>query len=146
MRANDLGGRPRDRDGAVRDLDKVPDEIPYQPENAMETSNPTPGATTRHPVLRKDSVGARLLLAAAGVTAAAAALSGVLLLFHLASAEPWLQPTPALLNAQARCDRLAERPARVTCIRAVVAQFRASDTAPGRVAEAETAAAEQQHK
>jgi len=106
----------------------------------METSDAKNGAAPeRHLISARLSprpVRTRLIVAAAAFLGAGTTLGGVLLLFHLASADPWLQPTPSLLEAQAQCHTLAERPARTACTRAVVEQARATGPTAGRFAKA----------
>jgi hypothetical protein len=44
--------------------------------------------------------------------------------FHVASSNPWLRPTPQVLQAQARCDALADRAARGQCTQQLLARVR----------------------
>jgi hypothetical protein len=97
----------------------------FVPSERFRSSPALPGSTVR----------SRLLGTAAAMAGTAGSLGGVLLLFHLASAGPWLHLTPELAAAQARCDRLVDRSARAACARAVVVQARASDPAANRFAK-----------
>jgi hypothetical protein len=67
-------------------------------------------------------VSARLLCGAAASVCAIGGLAALLMLFHQASVDPWLQPSPALLADRARCDTLPDRPERERCARAVIEQ------------------------
>lgn len=76
---------------------------------------------------------ARVACTVAAACAAAAAHVAVLGAFHVASSDPWLRPTPQVLQAQARCEALADRATREQCSRELVDRVRTSD----RTAQAE---------
>ena len=61
-------------------------------------------------------------------------LGVTLLVFAEASSQPWLQPTPALLQAVERCRQDAERAGREACVRAVLAKA-AAELGTERVAQ-----------
>jgi hypothetical protein len=77
----------------------------------------------------------RLLCGAAAGVCAVGSLAGLLMLFQHASDDPWLQPSPALLAARARCDTLPQRPAREQCAHQVIEQALAADRGAGQVAQ-----------
>ena len=77
----------------------------------------------------------RLFAAAAAILCSSATIGAVLLLFHLASADPWLLPSASLLEAQAKCDALAVPHERGTCARAAIERAKASAAAPRQVAQ-----------
>jgi hypothetical protein len=70
---------------------------------------------------------ARVACTAAAACAAVATHVAVLGTFHVASSDPWLRPTPQVLQAQARCDALAARATREQCTRQLHARVRTSD-------------------
>lgn len=78
-------------------------------------------ADTAHSLLRL-SPPTRLACTAVAALCAAAVNVGLLGLFDHSSSEPWLNPTPQVLQAQAQCDVLHARTARERCTRELVAR------------------------
>lgn len=64
----------------------------------------------------------RLACTAAAAVCAAGLNLALLGLFDHSSSEPWLNPTPQVLQAQAQCDTLQARNARERCTRELVAR------------------------
>ena len=64
----------------------------------------------------------RMTCASAAVACTVVLHVGLLALFAQASSEPWLTPTPQLLQAKARCDALNAREARTRCSHDLVAR------------------------
>lgn len=64
----------------------------------------------------------RMACTAAAAVCAIGVNLGLLGLFDIASSEPWVNPTPQVLQAQAQCDALPARNARERCTREVVAR------------------------
>lgn len=105
----------------------------------MDTSQPTtfvlsvrhlkPGFVPRYGVL------SGLIRAAAAVLCAITTLGAVLALFNHASADPWLQPTSALLTARAECDAITQRLWRERCVRNLVEQARNPDPVARQLAQ-----------
>ncbi len=58
----------------------------------------------------------------AAVACAAVINLALLGLFHSASSDQWVNPTPQLLSAKASCDTLPDRAARTHCVQALVAR------------------------
>ena len=79
--------------------------------------------------------GGRVYAAAAASLCSAAVLGAVLSLFAQASSDPWLKPTPALLEALAQCRAMPQRVERERCAQATLAQARSNDTADERLAQ-----------
>ena len=77
----------------------------------------------------------RVYAAAAAALCAAAVIGSVLSLFALASSDPWLRPTPELLEAMAQCRAAPERAAREQCARATLAEGRSNNAADKRLAQ-----------
>lgn len=80
----------------------------------------------------------RGFVAVLSMLCASSVLGSLLLVFAQASSEPWLQPTPALLQAVERCRQGPERAGREACVRAVLAKaaaeagtLRVAQLAPG---------------
>ena len=78
-------------------------------------------ADTTHSLVRL-SPPIRLACTAAAALCAAAINVGLLGLFDDSSSEPWLNPTPQVLQAQAQCNVLQARTARESCTRELVAR------------------------
>ncbi len=64
----------------------------------------------------------RAACALAAAACAAVVNLALLGLFHSASSERWVNPTPQLLSAKASCDTLPDRAARTSCVQALVAR------------------------
>ena len=67
---------------------------------------------------------ARVACTMAAACAAVVVHVAVISTFHVASSDPWLRPTPQVLQAQARCDALADRATRGQCMRQLLARVR----------------------
>ncbi|MDE2146365.1 MAG: hypothetical protein KGJ24_06725 [Burkholderiales bacterium] len=78
----------------------------------------------------------RRLACTAAAAASSAALSAALLgLFGQASSQPWLAPTPELLQAQAQCEALPQVAQRSPCTQALVARTLAAGGRGVRLAQ-----------
>ena len=64
----------------------------------------------------------RMTCASAAVACTVVLHVGLFALFAQASSEPWLTPTPQLVQAKARCDALNAREARTRCTHELVAR------------------------
>lgn len=76
----------------------------------------------------------RTACALAAVACAAGVNLALLGLFHSASSDPWVNPTPQLLSAKASCDTLPDRAARTHCVQALVARALATANQPQQLA------------
>jgi hypothetical protein len=76
----------------------------------------------------------RVACVMAAAVCAAVVNVGLLDLFHTASPERWLRPTPQLMSARVQCDALHGRAERTHCAQALVARALAADERPLQVA------------
>lgn len=82
----------------------------------------------------------RLAGAGAALVAGGGVLAAVLTAFANVSSDPWLAPTPELLEAAAGCRELGTRGLREACMRSVLADASRASRQPTRVAQAPPAA------
>jgi len=89
-----------------------------------------------HPVVSFPTLSsqARAACVTAAVACSACISVGLLALFASASSQPWLIPTPQLLQAQAQCDALRDVTARADCSHQLVARTLAAGPYPAHVA------------
>ncbi|MDE2082329.1 MAG: hypothetical protein KGI90_13350 [Burkholderiales bacterium] len=78
--------------------------------------------------------GRRLACSAAATGCSAALGAALLALFGQASSQPWLVPTPQLLQAQAQCEALPQVAQRSPCTQALVARTLAAGSRTERLA------------